>query len=140
MAGLLGPRNDNGFEPSGEINVTPLIDVMLVLLLVFMIAAPISTSNVPIELPGASSKTPPPPEHPIVVSIRNDLSIYLADRRIDGNLLLPELKRAGATGGSTIFLRIDKRVAYGDTLGVLDALRSGGFVKVALVGLTKAEP
>ena len=136
MAGLIGRRRgSDDFEPSGEINVTPMIDVMLVLLLVFMIAAPISTVNVDVDLPSSTAKPVPPPDHPITVSIQRDLSLYIGDRRVAPFDLAVAMKQAGATSGSTIYLRIDKQVVYGETLSILDSLRHAGYTKVALVGI-----
>ena len=129
------PGGRDEFEPTGEINVTPMIDVMLVLLLVFMIAAPISTVSVDVDLPSSSSKPQPAPDHPVTVSIRRDLSLYVGDRAVPPLGVAEAMRKAGATSGSTIYLRIDKQVAYGKTLEVLDRLREAGYTRVALVGI-----
>ncbi len=138
MAGLLGDRNTDGdWSPIGEINVTPMIDVMLVLLLVFMIAAPISTVNVPVDLPSESIKPAPAPARPVTISLGRDLSLYVGEKRTTPTALPADLRQAGATQSSILYLRIDKSVAYGQTLGVLDSLRVAGYDRIALVGVGK---
>jgi biopolymer transport protein ExbD len=119
-----------------EINVTPFIDVMLVLLVIFMIAAPLSTVDVPIDLP---SSTAPPGERidrPVTLTIRSDLSLHVGEHPVAD----PDLATAieAATAGDReqrIFLRADAAVSYGDLTDVMNRLRAAGYAKVALVGL-----
>ena len=130
--GRVAARED---EPKSEINVTPFIDVVLVLLIVFMVAAPLSTVSVPLELPNSQAQATPAPEKPVVVSIQADLSLHVNDQAIGPAKLADALRADGALPETRILLRADKHVAYGDLMSVLDGLRRGGFAKVALIGL-----
>ncbi|MEJ1964543.1 MAG: TonB system transport protein ExbD [Gammaproteobacteria bacterium] len=119
-----------------EINVTPFIDVMLVLLIIFMIAAPLATVNVPLDLPVSTAEPQPKDEEPIVLSVQSDLTLSVGDAPVSRQGLAGVLK--AATGGNAerrIFLRADKSVDYGALMDVMNALRDAGYVKVALVGL-----
>ena len=138
MAGSLERRPAVGddLDEAHEINVTPFIDVMLVLLIVFMIAAPLATVDVPVDLPGSTATPQPRPDEPVYVTLREDLSLNVGDADVARDLLGPELDRA--TGGdreARIFLRADAAVDYGQLMSVMDALREAGYLKIALVGL-----
>ncbi len=134
-------RLDHGqdeLEEVHEINVTPFIDVMLVLLIIFMIAAPLATVDIAVNLPTANAEPQPRPDRPIFLTVKPDLSLTLDDAQIPRDRLSAAL--ATATGGdheNRIFLRADKTVSYGDLMEVMNLLRSAGFLKVALVGLEK---
>ena len=135
MAVKLSAGEDDLTEHS-EINVTPFIDVMLVLLIIFMVAAPLATVDVPIELPGATAKPQPRPSEPIFVSVKADLSLAIGDQVIAKGDLAARL--AAASKGDKqqrIFLRADKHVSYGDLMAVMNQLRDAGYLKIALVGL-----
>jgi TonB system transport protein ExbD (group 1) len=119
-----------------EINVTPFIDVMLVLLIIFMVAAPLATVDIAVNLPSSAAPPQPRPDKPLFLTLRSDLSLAIGDDVIARDSL------AGALGQATngdrdtrIFLRADKAVSYGDLMAVMDLLRGAGFLKVALVGL-----
>ena len=119
-----------------EINVTPFIDVMLVLLIIFMVAAPLATVDVPVDLPVSTAERQPKPEAPLYLTLNSDLSFVLKDQSVTR----AELGRAldGATGGrkeERIFLRADKSVPYGELMQAMNLLRAAGYLKVALVGL-----
>ncbi|HYG87134.1 MAG TPA: TonB system transport protein ExbD [Azospirillum sp.] len=119
-----------------EINVTPFIDVMLVLLIIFMVAAPLATVDVPVDLPASTAAPQPRPDKPLFLTIRADLSLALGDSPVEREMLQAALD--GATGGakdSRVFLRADKTVDYGDLMQVMNGLRAAGYLKVALVGL-----
>jgi biopolymer transport protein ExbD len=122
-----------------EINVTPFIDVMLVLLIIFMVAAPLATVDVAVNLPTTAAEAQPRPPMPIYLSLKADLSLWLADQPVARDDVGGALATA-ANGDqdARIFLRADKTVPYGDLMDVMNLLRGAGFLKIALVGLEKA--
>jgi biopolymer transport protein ExbD len=121
-----------------EINVTPFIDVILVLLIIFMVAAPLATVDVAVDLPASTARPQPRPEKPLFLTLRPDLSLSLGDTPVSRDLLGVTLSRAtDGDKGTRIFLRADKGVSYGDVMEVMNLLRTTGFLKVALVGLEK---
>ncbi|MEP9404082.1 TonB system transport protein ExbD [Sphingomonas sp. VNH70] len=133
MSIKLGSDGD-GMEEINEINITPFIDVMLVLLIVFMIAAPLATATVPLDLPVSTAQAQPDPQEPVFLSLQSDLKVSIGDRAIDRAVLAPELQRA--TKGdkqARILLRADKTVPYGDLMGLMDEMRKAGYLKVGLV-------
>ena len=134
-------RLDHGrdeIEEVHEINVTPFIDVMLVLLIIFMIAAPLATVDIAVNLPAASAEQQPRPDKPVFLTVKPDLSLALDDAQIPRDRLSAALDVATDGDHDTrIFLRADKTVAYGDLMEVMNLLRAAGFLKVALVGLEK---
>jgi biopolymer transport protein ExbD len=123
-----------------EINVTPFIDVILVLLIIFMVAAPLATVDVAVDLPASTAQPQPQPrpEKPLFLTLRPDLSISLGDAPVARDLLGATLAQTtNGDKGTRIFLRADKAVSYGDVMEVMNLLRTAGFLKVALVGLEK---
>ncbi|MDR3462213.1 MAG: TonB system transport protein ExbD [Beijerinckiaceae bacterium] len=139
MAVSLNQNSGEDIPENAEMNITPFIDVILVLLIIFMVAAPLSTVDVAVELPTSAAPVQPRPDKPIFVSIKTDLSIALGDDIVPREGLGPALDKA--TEGKTdqrIFLRADKGVAYGDLMGVMNLLRHAGYLKVGLVGLEDA--
>jgi biopolymer transport protein ExbD len=119
-----------------EINVTPFIDVMLVLLIIFMIAAPPRTVDVSVDLPTSNVERQPRPDQPIFLAVKSDLTLALGDASIPRSELqsaLDALSKADRT--QRVFLRADKSVAYGNPIDTINALRSAGYLKVALVAL-----
>ncbi|AZY92343.1 MULTISPECIES: TonB system transport protein ExbD [Paracoccus] len=134
MAG--GIRDTDDLADNHEINVTPFIDVMLVLLIIFMVAAPLATVDVNVDLPVSNATQAERPEQPVYVSVRPDLSLAVGDDNVAPGALAAAL--TAATGGDReqrIFLRADRAVAYGDLMGVMNTLRDTGYLKIALVGL-----
>lgn len=132
-------RLDHGSDELGEvheINVTPFIDVMLVLLIIFMIAAPLATVDVSVDLPSANVEHTPRPDKPVFLTLKSDLSIALDNDPVARNGIGPALDTA--TSGDKqqrIFLRADKTVPYGELMALMNELRSAGYLHVALVGL-----
>ena len=124
-----------------EINVTPFIDVMLVLLIIFMVAAPLSTVDVAVDLPVSTAKPQPRPEKPLFLSIKADNSLTLGNDPITAGQLAAALDNATSQDrDKRIFLRADKSVPYGELTRVMNLLRAAGYLKVALVGLEGVEP
>jgi biopolymer transport protein ExbD len=129
-------HGDDELAELHEINVTPFIDVMLVLLIIFMIAAPLATVDIGVDLPASSAEASPRPDKQLVVTLKSDLSVQVDEKAV----ARPELGAAldAATGGDKeqrVFLRADKRVPYGDLMSLMNALRGAGYLHVALVGL-----
>ena len=127
-------------EANSEINVTPFVDVMLVLLIIFMVAAPMAAVTVQVALPNAVAKPSTNPPKPVYISIQAGGTIYIGDNNV-------ELADIGDTLRSTIgqrnpekeriFIRADKDVLYGDFMGVMNMLQDNGFYSVALIGEDK---
>ncbi|MGD0332129.1 MAG: TonB system transport protein ExbD [Xanthobacteraceae bacterium] len=136
-------RLDHGADELEEvhgINVTPFIDVMLVLLIIFMVAAPLATVDIAVDLPSSSAEPQQRPDKPIYLTLKADLSLAIGDETIARGALAGALD--AATGGNKddrIFLRADRTVPYGDVMQVMNELRAARYLKVALVGLEMRE-
>jgi biopolymer transport protein ExbD len=134
-------HGDADLEEAHEINVTPFIDVMLVLLIIFMIAAPLATVDISVDLPASTAQAQARPERPLFLTLKSDLSLALGDTPVARADLTPALD--GATGGDRtqrVFLRADKAVSYGDLTQVMNLLRTAGYLKIALVALETDQP
>jgi biopolymer transport protein ExbD len=119
-----------------EINVTPFIDVMLVLLIIFMVAAPLSTVDVPVDLPASTAQPQPRPDKPLFLTVQSDLGLSLGNDPVPRDGLGRVLD--AATSGDRqqrVFVRADRAVPYGDVMEVMNLLRDSGYLKIALVGL-----
>jgi biopolymer transport protein ExbD len=129
-------RDDDELAESHEINVTPFIDVMLVLLIIFMVVAPLATVDVPVDLPASTAKPQPRPDKPLFLTIKSDLGLAIDNANIERDSLGAALDSA-TKGDKTqrIFLRAAQSVSYGDLTDVMNALRAAGYLKVALVGV-----
>jgi len=120
----------------GEINVTPFIDVILVLLIIFMIAAPISTVDVPVDLPASTATPQPRPDKPVYVTLKADLSVSVGEEAFDWPMLASGVDMAtGANRDRRLFIRADKTVPYGEIMRLFNALRAIGYLKVAMIAL-----
>lgn len=136
MAGGLIRRGANRrrYSPLSEINVTPFVDVMLVLLIVFMVTAPLLTVGVPVDLPKTRAAQLTDEIEPLVITVRADGSIYLQETAISREDLVPRLVAvAGANPELRIFVRGDKSIAYGTVMEVMGQVSSAGFTRVALL-------
>ncbi|MGY8633724.1 TonB system transport protein ExbD [Bradyrhizobium sp. 14AA] len=135
--GLSRKRGDlDDLDVTHEINVTPFIDVMLVLLIIFMVAAPLATVDIGVELPATAAEPQPRPDKPTFVTVKPDLTIAVGEDTMAREGLVTALD--AATKGrkdERIYLRADKAVSYGDLMEVMNTLRNAGYLKVALVGL-----
>lgn len=129
-------RDDDDLGENHEINVTPFIDVMLVLLIIFMVVAPLSTVDVLVDLPVSTAKPEHREETPIFVTIKPDLSLSVGNDVVAGAVLGPALDAATRSDRERrLFLRADKVVPYGELMRVMNLLRAAGYLKVALVAL-----
>ncbi|WP_145339582.1 TonB system transport protein ExbD [Pantoea sp. PSNIH1] len=122
-----------------EINVTPFIDVMLVLLIIFMVAAPLATVDVRVNLPASTSAPQPRPEKPVYLSIKADKQIYIGNDAVTKETLVNAL--TAQTAGdkrTTIFFQADQSVDYATLMAVMDQLRAAGYLKIGLMGMETA--
>jgi biopolymer transport protein ExbD len=133
-------REEDDLVETHEINVTPFIDVMLVLLIIFMVAAPLATVDVSVNLPTSTAQPQPRPDKPVFLTVKPDLSLSIGDDAVSHDGLGPGLDAATAGNhDERIFLRADKTVSYGDLTMVMNLLRSTGYLKIALVGAQSDE-
>ena len=124
-------------EANSEINVTPFVDIMLVLLIIFMVAAPLATVSVPVTLPRAVAPPAVNPPKPVFISIQNGGEVWIGDFRTSVGSLGDDLKvQIGSRDPEQerIFIRADQQTRYGDFMQVMNALQDNGFYSVALVG------
>ena len=119
-----------------DINVTPFIDVILVLLIIFMVAAPLATVDISVDLPASNAEPRPRPDKPVYLTIKPDLSLSVGNESVN-RAALPAALDASTKGekDTRIFLRADKLVPYGEVMQIMNILRATGYLKVALVGL-----
>jgi biopolymer transport protein ExbD len=129
-------KRDEEFAEAHEINVTPFIDVMLVLLIIFMVAAPLATVDVPVNLPSASAEPPARPGKPIFVTFKANHSLSVGDEAVTRADLAAALDAVtGSDRSQRVLLRADQALSYGEVMELLNLLRNAGYVKVALVAL-----
>jgi biopolymer transport protein TolR len=129
------------YRPLAEINVTPLVDVMLVLLIIFMVTAPLMTSGVSVDLPKTNAQPLNSDAEPLTVSIKADGSIFLQDQPIDIADIVAKLQAIAQNNPDRrIFVRGDKDLAYGRIMEVMGTITQGGFTKVALLAEQTAAP
>jgi biopolymer transport protein ExbD len=140
MALQLSSGTDD-LDESHEINVTPFIDVMLVLLIIFMVAAPLSTVDVNVDLPASTAQPQQRPDKPLFLTIKPDLSLALGEAGIEKASLPAALDAAtGSDHDQRIYVRADKVVAYGDVMETMNLLRAAGYLKIGLVGAEAVAP
>jgi TonB system transport protein ExbD (group 1) len=138
-----GGRSKFNIEQNSEINVTPFVDVMLVLLIIFMVAAPLATVSVHVTLPPAVAKPSPNPPKPIYISIQENGSSYVGDQFTDvsniGNVLRKQIGQRDPSK-ERIFIRGDENMEYKYFMGVMNTLQDNGFYSVALIGQDTSRP
>ena len=131
-----GGDDDDDFAENHDINVTPFIDVILVLLIIFMVAAPLSTVDLPIDLPSSTATPQKKPDKPTYVSIKPDLSLAIGEQMVKRIDLVRTLDATpNISKDNPIFVRSDRVVPYGELMDVLEILRAGGYTKMKLVAL-----
>lgn len=133
---ILPPASDD-LPETVDLNITPLIDVMLVLVVIFMVAAPLSTVDIPVDLPAARAEPAKRPDDPTILTLSADGELRLGDRPVTRAGLANALA-AEAKGDDRIFLAADRSTDYAALIEVMDLIRSAGHTKIALVGLEKA--
>jgi len=131
--------SDDELQENHEINVTPFIDVMLVLLIIFMVAAPLATVDINVDLPASTATPAPRPDQPVYLTLKDDNSIAIGNDTMTRDSLGQFLDQKTTGNKETrIFLRADKAVDYGSLMDLMNALRDHGYLKIALVGLESA--
>ncbi|MDH6232042.1 biopolymer transport protein ExbD [Mesorhizobium soli] len=139
MASRIRESAGDELEENHEINVTPFIDVMLVLLIIFMVAAPLATVDVNVDLPASTAAAAPRPDKPVYLTLKEDLALALGNETVPRQAFAAVLdQQTGGDKETRIFLRADKTVGYGELMEVMNLLRAAGYLKIALVGLETA--
>jgi biopolymer transport protein ExbD len=135
-AQLRQASSDDEMQQVSEINVTPFIDVILVLLIIFMIAAPLATVDVAVDLPASTVKRQPRPDKPIFVTLKADRSLAVGETPLSRDGLVASLNSVTSSDRTKrLFVRADKTVPYGEVMALMNDLRNAGYLKIALVGL-----
>ncbi|MEO1224245.1 MAG: protein TolR [Pseudomonadota bacterium] len=139
--GLRGGNGRRGYRPMAEINVTPFVDVMLVLLIVFMVTAPLLTVGVPVDLPRTEAQNISEQDEPLVVSVTEAGVIYVQESEVEMANLVPLLIAVtDANPEAQIFIRGDRALLYGRIMEVMGAINAAGFQRVSLVAELPQEP
>ena len=134
----LGKPKSGIYRPLAEINVTPLVDVMLVLLIIFMVTAPMLATGLKVDLPQAKQAAPLNPNEPIVVTIDKDGQISLGSEAVDKSALIEAIRaKLGEDDSRVVHIRSDKEVQFGDVVSVLDLLAANGLTRIAIVAQAK---
>ena len=140
MALTIQGERETEIDELSEINVTPFIDVMLVLLIIFMIAAPLATVDISVDLPAANATHTQRPDKPLFLTLKQDLSVALDNDTINRTGLAAALDKATSNDKQQrVFVRADKIVPYGELMTLMNDLRAAGYLHVALVGLEAAK-
>jgi biopolymer transport protein ExbD len=136
MALTIQGERESEIDELSEINVTPFIDVMLVLLIIFMVAAPLSTVDIAVDLPVSNAVQQPRPDKPIFLTVKSDMTLAIGDDPLAREMLAQTLDvQTGNDHEQRIFLRADRTVPYGELMKIMNLLREAGYLRVALVGL-----
>jgi biopolymer transport protein TolR len=135
-----GGDDEDDLAPMAEINVTPLVDVMLVLLIIFMVAAPLMIAGVPVNLPQSAAARQNPPQKPVVVTISPERGLYIRDELVTREKLIPRLSELRqAEGDAVAYVRADKAIPYGEVMAVLGEVASAGFTRISLLSESKSD-
>ena len=128
-------HDDGEYKPLAEINVTPFVDVMLVLLIIFMVAAPLMVQGVPVELPKTSATKLGQVKKPMVVTLSADGNLYIRDEQVPRGSLVTRLMaiKSQEGGDGVVYVRADKKIAYGDVMEILGRVGESGFARVSLL-------
>jgi biopolymer transport protein TolR len=129
------PRRGGGlYEPLADINVTPFVDVMLVLLIVFMITAPMLAAGMRVELPQAKTAQPLDPKEPVIITVAKNKTLFVGRDEVTRAGLVPAVRaKLGGDTNRPIYVRGDREVAYGEVVGIMDQLALNGLSKISLV-------
>jgi biopolymer transport protein TolR len=129
-----GPEDDDDLPPMAEINVTPFVDVMLVLLIIFMVAAPLMIAGVPVNLPQSAAARQNPPQKPMVVTFSADQGLFIRDEQVARERLIERLGELRQTEGDAVaYVRADKSIPYGEVMSVLGEVASAGYTRISLL-------
>ena len=131
--------NNDDLTEQHDINVTPFIDVMLVLLIIFMVAAPLATVSIPVDLPTSSASSKPEPDEPFYLTIEADMSLTLNETARTTLAQLPDALKQQLPSEQRIYLRADRSITYDQLMQVVNTLGKAGYLQIALVGLEQAE-
>ncbi len=135
---LQSASSEDEMTQVSDINVTPFIDVILVLLIIFMIAAPLATVDIPVDLPASTAVRQPRPEKPIFITLKADRTLAVGETPISRTALAASLSVTTSDHSKRLFVRADKTIPYGEVMTLMNDLRSAGYLKIALVGLESA--
>jgi biopolymer transport protein ExbD len=136
MALTIQGERETEIDELSEINVTPFIDVMLVLLIIFMVAAPLSTVDIAVDLPISNAVQQPRPDKPVFLTVKSDMTLAIGDDPLARETLAQTLdQQTGNDHEQRIFLRADRTVPYGELMKIMNLLRDAGYLRIALVGL-----
>ena len=129
-----GEAGEDRYAPLAEINVTPMVDVMLVLLVIFMVTAPLLTVGVPLDLPKSRATELTEPKKPVIISLNRDGEVFIGDERVDADQLEPRLAQLAAEDSSRIvYVRSDRTNTYAQVMDTLGLVNHAGFSKVSLI-------
>ena len=135
-----GGDDEDDLAPMAEINVTPFVDVMLVLLIIFMVAAPLMVAGVPVSLPQSAAARQKPPQKPVVVTMSADRGLYIRDEAVARDKLIERLAALRqAEGDAAAYVRADKAIPYGEVIAVLGEVAAAGYTQISLLAQPKPE-
>lgn len=136
-----GDDDDIAYRPVAEINITPFVDVMLVLLIIFMVAAPLLVSGVPVDLPSTSAAKTTQPQKPIIVTLNKAGELFVREDPVEDGGLIDRLKQLRAAEGDNVvvYVRADKAQSYGEVMALLDRVGDSGFRRISLLSNHRAK-